>query len=56
MNALSSLKLFCMVLLSDLWPLYAHSVLSIEFALNQLEFYLKSVNILFLLSILDGSI
>ena len=32
---------FCMVVLSDLWPLYTHTFQSNEFELNWLNFYLK---------------
>ena len=51
MNAWSSLKLFCMVVWSDVCQLYAHTVLSNEFALSRLNLYLKSVKFLFFLSI-----
>ena len=45
MNAWSSLKLFGMVVLLDVWPLYAHTVLSNEIVLIWLNFYLKSVKV-----------
>ena len=50
MKAGSGLKLFCMVVLSVVWPLYTHIFQSNEFALN---FYLKSAKFLFLFSIQD---
>ena len=40
----------CMVVLSDVQPLYTHAFESNEFVLNWVNFYLKSVNFLFLLS------
>ena len=41
-----------MVVVSDVCPLYTHTLLSNEFALKWLNFYLKSVKFLFLFSIL----
>ena len=38
---------FFMIVLSDVQLLYMHTFLSIEFVLNWVNFYLKSVNFLF---------
>ena len=48
---LSISKLFGMVVLSDVQPLYMHALESNEFVLNWVNFYLKSVIFLFLLII-----
>ena len=53
MNGWSILKLFCMVALSDVRPLYMymHTFQNDEFMIEWVNFYLKRVNLLVLLSI-----